>query len=55
MKAVALIHYLPVADPEAFLDVDLPKPAASDRDLLVAVKACPSIRSIPRFACRRTR
>lgn len=39
MKAVALTHYLPVDNPQAFLDVDLPKPAASGRDLLVSVKA----------------
>ena len=39
MKAVALTHYLPVDDPNAFLDVELPKPTASGRDLLVAVKA----------------
>ncbi|MBC7282265.1 zinc-binding alcohol dehydrogenase family protein [Hoeflea sp.] len=39
MKAVALTHYLPIADPKSFLDVNLPKPAASGRDILVAVKA----------------
>ncbi|MGV8934255.1 MAG: zinc-binding alcohol dehydrogenase family protein [Gallionellaceae bacterium] len=39
MKAVALTHYLPVDNPQAFLDVELPKPVASGRDLLVAVKA----------------
>ena len=39
MKAVALTHYLPVDDPNAFLDVELPKPTALGRDLLVAVKA----------------
>jgi zinc-binding alcohol dehydrogenase family protein len=39
MKAVALTHYLPVDNPNAFLDVDLPKPTAKGRDLLVAVKA----------------
>ncbi|KGF71239.1 alcohol dehydrogenase [Hoeflea sp. BAL378] len=39
MKAVALTHYLPIADPKSFLDVDLPKPVASGRDILVAVKA----------------
>jgi len=39
MKAVALTHYLPVEDPNAFLDVELPKPTASGRDLLVSVKA----------------
>ena len=39
MKAVALENYLPIDDPKAFLDVDLPKPTAAGRDLLVAVKA----------------
>ena len=39
MKAVALTHYLPVENPDAFLDVDLPKPTATGRDVLVAVKA----------------
>jgi NADPH2:quinone reductase len=39
MKAVALAHYLPVEDPNAFLDVELTKPTASERDLLVSVKA----------------
>jgi len=39
MKAVALTHYLPIADPNSFLDVDLPRPVASGRDILVAVKA----------------
>ncbi len=39
MKAVALTHYLPVNNPQAFLDVELPKPNAQGRDLLVAVKA----------------
>ncbi|MEY8095893.1 zinc-binding alcohol dehydrogenase family protein [Falsihalocynthiibacter sp. S25ZX9] len=39
MKAVALTHYLPIEDPNSFLDVELPKPTALGRDLLVAVKA----------------
>ncbi|MBV7486575.1 zinc-binding alcohol dehydrogenase family protein [Bordetella sp. BOR01] len=39
MKAVALTRYLPVSDPQAFLDVDLPKPVPQGRDILVAVKA----------------
>ncbi|NND90627.1 MAG: zinc-binding alcohol dehydrogenase family protein [Granulosicoccus sp.] len=39
MKAVALTHYLPIDDPKAFLDVELPTPSASGRDLLVAVRA----------------
>ncbi|HYG44422.1 MAG TPA: zinc-binding alcohol dehydrogenase family protein [Bordetella sp.] len=39
MKAVALTRYLPVSDPDAFLDVDLPTPVPQGRDILVAVKA----------------
>ena len=39
MKAVALTHYLPAEHPDAFLDVELPTPTPSGRDLLVAVKA----------------
>ncbi len=39
MKAVALTRYLPIDDPEAFLDVEIPTPAATGRDLLVEVKA----------------
>ena len=39
MKAVALTHYLPVDDTNAFLDVELPKPEAMGRDLLVSVQA----------------
>ncbi|MCF4164923.1 zinc-binding alcohol dehydrogenase family protein [Zavarzinia compransoris] len=39
MKAVGLIRYLPVSDPEALLDVELPRPVPTGRDILVAVKA----------------
>ncbi|MES0810777.1 zinc-binding alcohol dehydrogenase family protein [Roseibium sp. SCPC15] len=39
MKAVALTHYLPIDDPNSFLDVDLPRPTPQGRDILVAVKA----------------
>ena len=39
MKAVALTHYLPISDPKSFEDVELPKPEARGRDLLVAVHA----------------
>ncbi len=39
MKAVALKLYLPIEDPNSFLDVDLPIPTATGRDILVAVKA----------------
>jgi NADPH:quinone reductase len=39
MKAVALRRYLPIDHPEALLDLELPAPAATGHDLLVAVKA----------------
>jgi NADPH2:quinone reductase len=39
MKSVALTHYLPVDDPNVFLDVDLPKPSPEGHDILVAIKA----------------
>ena len=39
MKAVALTRYLPVSDPQCFLDVDLPKPEPKGHDILVAVRA----------------
>ncbi|HSX50636.1 MAG TPA: zinc-binding alcohol dehydrogenase family protein [Cellvibrio sp.] len=39
MKAVAFTRYLPVNEPESFVDVELPVPVPSGRDLLVAVHA----------------
>jgi NADPH2:quinone reductase len=39
MKAVGLTRYLPISDPESFLDVELPDPAPAGRDLLVRVRA----------------
>jgi NADPH2:quinone reductase len=39
MKAVALTRYLPIDDPESFVDIDLPKPTAHGGDLLVRVEA----------------
>ncbi|NIA68594.1 zinc-binding alcohol dehydrogenase family protein [Pelagibius litoralis] len=39
MKAVALTQYLPIEAPESFLDVDLPKPQPTGRDILIAVQA----------------
>ena len=39
MKAVALTKYLPVDDPDSFLDVELDKPEPTGRDILVEVKA----------------
>lgn len=39
MKAVALTRYLPIDDPEAFLDLELPRPVPQGRDILVEVRA----------------
>ncbi|MCP4380360.1 MAG: zinc-binding alcohol dehydrogenase family protein [Hyphomicrobiales bacterium] len=39
MKAVGVTRSLPVEDPQAFVDVTMPKPTALGRDLLVTVKA----------------
>ncbi|MEM9356913.1 MAG: zinc-binding alcohol dehydrogenase family protein [Pseudomonadota bacterium] len=39
MKAVALEKYLPIEQPESFLDVELSKPQPTERQLLVAVQA----------------
>jgi len=39
MKAVALLRYLPIDDPQSLLDVELPTPAPGDHDLLVRVEA----------------
>lgn len=39
MKAVGLTRYLPISDPESLLDVDIARPVASGRDLLVRVEA----------------
>ena len=39
MKAVALTQYLPIDNPNAFIDVELTKPTATGHDLLVSVKA----------------
>ena len=39
MKAVGLYKYLPVDNPESLIDVEIPKPEARGRDLLVRVKA----------------
>ena len=39
MKAVGLTRYLPVTDPECFVDVELPMPAPGPRDILVKVEA----------------
>jgi NADPH2:quinone reductase len=39
MKAVAFEQYLPIDAPDSFLDMDLPKPEPTGRDILVAVKA----------------
>lgn len=39
MKAVGLIRYLPIADPNSLLDVEIDKPEATGRDLLVRIEA----------------
>ena len=39
MKAVGYIKSLPINDPEALMDIELPHPIAAGRDLLVKVKA----------------
>lgn len=39
MKAVGLYRYLPIDQPESLLDLELEKPSAAGRDLLVRVKA----------------
>jgi zinc-binding alcohol dehydrogenase family protein len=39
MKAVGLYRYLPIDHPEVLLDVEIPKPEATGRDLLVKVEA----------------
>lgn len=39
MKAVAFTQYLPIQQTASFLDVDLPMPVVSGRDVLVAVHA----------------
>lgn len=39
MKAVGLLRYLPIDDPESLLDVELDKPSPKGRDLLVKVRA----------------
>jgi NADPH:quinone reductase-like Zn-dependent oxidoreductase len=39
MRAVGLYRYLPIADPESLLDVEVPTPEARGRDLRVRVKA----------------
>ncbi|PHV21677.1 NADPH:quinone reductase [Janthinobacterium sp. BJB446] len=39
MKAIAYHHSLPITDADALLDIELPVPVATGRDLLVAVHA----------------
>lgn len=39
MKAVGLRKYLPISDEASLIDVEIPKPEARGRDLLVAVRA----------------
>ena len=39
MKAIALTRYLPITDPQSLIDVGLPKPSPTGRDLLIRVEA----------------
>lgn len=39
MKAIGITRYLPIVDPQSLIDVDLPKPMPTGRDILVQVKA----------------
>lgn len=39
MRAIGYTQSLPIDDPQSLVDLDLPKPEATGRDLLVAVKA----------------
>lgn len=39
MRAIGLYKYLPIEDEQSLLDVEIPRPEAKDRDLLVAVRA----------------
>jgi len=39
MKAVGFTQYLPISNPESFLDVELPTPTPTGHDLLVSVQA----------------
>jgi zinc-binding alcohol dehydrogenase family protein len=39
VRAVGLYKHLPIDDPESLVDIDVPKPAPSGRELLVEVKA----------------
>ncbi|MEJ2483064.1 MAG: zinc-binding alcohol dehydrogenase family protein [Gemmatimonadota bacterium] len=39
MKAVGIREYLPISDEASLLDLEVPKPEAGGRDLLIAVKA----------------
>ncbi len=38
MKTVAIKKYLPIENPESFLDVEMIKPEPAGHDILVAVK-----------------
>ncbi|WP_426687886.1 zinc-binding alcohol dehydrogenase family protein [Rhodanobacter ginsengiterrae] len=39
MKAIGLTRYLPIIDPQSLIDIELPRPAAGEHDLLVRVEA----------------
>jgi len=39
MKAIGYTHSLPIDNPESLIDIELPQPVATGRDLLIKVKA----------------
>ena len=39
MKAIGLTRYLPIENPESLIDVELDKPVAEGRDILVKIHA----------------
>jgi len=39
MKAIGLIRYLPIDNPDSLIDIELPQPVPSGRDLLIRIEA----------------
>jgi len=39
MKAIGLTRYLPIDNPDSLIDIELPQPVPSGRDLLVRIEA----------------
>ena len=56
MRAIGFNRPLPIDDAQALLDIDLPRPTATGRDLLVEIKAVSvnpvdtKVRGAPRVA-----